>query len=112
MLAPWATAKRHATMTTPLVEVVNIAKDFDVSAPWLDRVLQGTRRQALRAVDGISFAIPRGETLALVGESGCGKSTVARIIVGLHRPSGGHVVFNGQRVLAQSIDPAFRRNVQ
>jgi peptide/nickel transport system ATP-binding protein len=78
-----------------LLEVKDLARDFDVSRPWLNRVLEGSPRQILKAVDGVSFAINRGETLALVGESGCGKSTVARLICGLYAPSRGSVVFDG-----------------
>ena len=79
----------------PLIEVRDLVKDFDVSRPWLNRVIEGAPRQLLRAVDGVSFAIQRGETLSLVGESGCGKSTVARLICGLYEPTGGSVVFDG-----------------
>src|SRR5436190_12011177 len=79
----------------PLLEVRELVKDFDVSRPWLNRVIEGAPRQLLRAVDGVSFAIQRGETLSLVGESGCGKSTVARLICGLYEPTSGSVVFDG-----------------
>ena len=48
------------------------------------------------AVDGVSFDIARGETLGLVGESGCGKSTIAILVVGLQRPSNGEILFDGQ----------------
>jgi len=78
-----------------LLEVQNLSRVFDVSRPWLNRVLEGSPRQLLTAVDGVSFSINRGETLSLVGESGCGKSTVARLICGLYAPSGGRVVFDG-----------------
>ena len=78
-----------------LVEVQGLAKTFDVSAPWLNRVVERRPRQFVHAVDGVSFAIRRGKTLALVGESGCGKSTVARLLVGLYRPSQGRVSFDG-----------------
>jgi len=81
---------------TVLLEVKDLVKDFDVSRPWLNRVIEGTQRQILRAVDGVSFAINRGETLSLVGESGCGKSTVARLICGLYTPSAGSIVFGGK----------------
>ena len=64
--------------TTPLVAVHDLAKTFDVSAPWLNRVVERRPRQFVHAVDGVGFEIGRGRTLALVGESGCGKSTVAR----------------------------------
>ncbi len=80
----------------PLLRVDGLARYFDASPPLLNRLLFGGRRRALKAVDGISFAIPRGETLSLVGESGCGKSTVARLIVGLYRPTRGSIEFDGQ----------------
>ena len=78
-----------------LVAVNDLAKVFDVSAPWLNRVIDRKPRQFVHAVDGVSFAIERGKTLALVGESGCGKSTVARLLVGLYRPTRGNVEFDG-----------------
>ena len=78
-----------------LVEVSDLAKSFDVSAPWLNRVVERKPRQFVHAVDGVSFSIQRGKTLALVGESGCGKSTVARLLVGLYGPSKGRVLFDG-----------------
>jgi peptide/nickel transport system ATP-binding protein len=80
----------------PLVEVDDLAKVFDVSVPWLNRVVERRPRQFVHAVDGVSFSIGRGRTLALVGESGCGKSTVARLLVGLHTPTRGSVRFDGQ----------------
>ncbi len=83
-------------MTTPLVQVHDLAKTFDVSAPWLNRVVERKPRQFVHAVDGVSFTIERGKTLALVGESGCGKSTVARLLVGLYEPTRGSVHFDGQ----------------
>ncbi len=82
--------------TTPLVQVRDLSKTFDVSAPWLNRVVERQPRQFVHAVDGVSFSIQRGTTLALVGESGCGKSTVARLLVGLYAPTRGDVLFDGQ----------------
>ena len=84
----------------PLVQAKDLAKTFDVSPPWLNRVLEGTPRLLLHAVDGVSFDIERGTTLALVGESGCGKSTVARLQVGLYTPSRGQLHFDGHDVHA------------
>ncbi|HXI07829.1 MAG: ABC transporter ATP-binding protein [Bradyrhizobium sp.] len=77
------------------VDVKNLRRVFDVSRPWLNRVLEGGDLEFLKAVDGITFDIRRGETFALVGESGSGKTTVARMIVGLLPPSSGEVVIDG-----------------
>ena len=99
----------------PLVEVVDLAKYFDVSRPLLNRVFEGQQRQILRAVDGVSFAIPRGRTFSLVGESGCGKSTVARSVVGLYRPTRGNILFDGVDIATlqgrAALQP-FRRRLQ
>ena len=78
-----------------LVEVAGLAKLFDVSPPLLNRLLQGQQRVLLTAVDDVSFKIPRGKTFSLVGESGCGKSTVARLVVGLHNATRGKILFEG-----------------
>jgi peptide/nickel transport system ATP-binding protein len=97
----------------PLVRLIEVGRDFDVSRPWLNRVLEGAPRQLLRAVDGVSFDVAKGETLALVGESGCGKSTVARLIVGLYPLTRGRVEFDGADLAAPGTDtPAFRRRMQ
>jgi peptide/nickel transport system ATP-binding protein len=77
------------------VQVNNLRRVFDVSKPWLNRVLEREDKQYLKAVDGVSFDIAKGETFALVGESGSGKSTVARMVVGLLPPSAGSVTIDG-----------------
>jgi peptide/nickel transport system ATP-binding protein len=89
---------KAAAAGRPLVEVEGLAKVFDVSPSWLTRSLRGQGRVTLTAVDGVSFAIPQGQTFSLVGESGCGKSTVARLLVGLYEPSAGTVAFDGQPI--------------
>jgi peptide/nickel transport system ATP-binding protein len=93
---------RRSEAAPALVEVENLSKIFDVSPPLLNRLLQGQGRALLTAVDRVSFRIPRGQTFSLVGESGCGKSTVARLIVGLHRPSGGRILFEGRDMAART----------
>lgn len=99
----------------PLVQAHDLAKTFDVSAPWLNRVIERKPRQLLQAVDGVSFEIARGQTLALVGESGCGKSTVARLLVGLYEPTRGGLTFDGQDAHAAFKTPQgrqLRRRIQ
>ena len=83
---------------TPMLSVTNLKRVFDVSAPWLNRMLEGKGRSIVRAVDGVNFSIDKGETFSLVGESGCGKSTVARLIVGLYEPSDGSINFEGVEI--------------
>ena len=97
---------------TPLVEVIDIARHFDVSRPLLQRMLSAEGRRTLKAVDGLSFAIPRGTTLSLVGESGCGKSTVARLVVGLYALTAGAIRFDGRPLDEVRRDPSQRRRMQ
>lgn len=70
-----------------------MTRRFDVSAPWLNRVIERKPRLFVRAVDDVSFEVPKGGCLSLVGESGCGKSTVARLVTGLYAPSEGSIAF-------------------
>ena len=79
----------------PFLRVRGLKRYFDVSPSWFFRLLSGLGRQTLKAVDGIDFYIREGETFGLVGESGCGKSTVAWLIVGLYLPSMGSVELEG-----------------
>ncbi len=83
-------------MADALVQVQGLTRYFDVSKPWLNRVIERTPRAYLTAVADVSFDIRRGETFALVGESGSGKSTIAKMIVGLLEPSEGRILFDGQ----------------
>jgi peptide/nickel transport system ATP-binding protein len=76
-----------------MLSVEDAACWFDVSPPWLTRVIERRGRRTLKAVDGVSFTVRRGTTFSIVGESGCGKSTLARLIVGLYRPTAGRIAF-------------------
>lgn len=82
-------------MSNALIEVQDLQIKFDISAPFLTRLLQKKKKTYVHAVRGIDFEINPGETFSLVGESGCGKSTVARLLSGLYEPSGGRIHFKG-----------------
>jgi oligopeptide/dipeptide ABC transporter ATP-binding protein len=89
-------------MADTVLQVEGLARTFDVSKPWLNRVLERDDKQFLTAVDDVTFSIERGETFGLVGESGSGKSTIAKLIVGLLNPSRGSIVFDGQPMSFES----------
>ena len=97
----------------PLVTVENLQKYFFENDSLLDRLL-GDEPVAVRAVDGLSFEIYPGETLGLVGESGCGKSTTGETLLHLQEPTDGVVEFDGQNVfdLSGEAKTAFRQNAQ
>jgi peptide/nickel transport system ATP-binding protein len=102
-----------ATSDRPMLEVTDLRKQFDVSKPFLERMIGGGHRQYLKAVDGVSFSIRKGETFALVGESGSGKSTVARMVVGLLPPSAGRIVIDGHELAGREGYPrSLRRRLQ
>ena len=97
------------------VRIDGLKRYFDVSAPWLVRTLEGRPRQIVQAVDGVDIAIAKGETFSLVGESGCGKSTVARLVVGLYPPTAGHIEFDGHDMSkrrGQTETSVLRRRLQ
>jgi oligopeptide/dipeptide ABC transporter ATP-binding protein len=93
----------------PVLELSDVRKTFVSRNPW-----NPLSTRIVRAVDGVSLHVMRGETLALVGESGCGKSTVARIVVHLHRIDSGRISLLGKEVgsLTQSQFRPMRRHVQ
>jgi peptide/nickel transport system ATP-binding protein len=95
-----------------MLELRDAARYFDVSRPWLQRVIAGEGKRLLRAVDGLNLSVPKGTTLSLVGESGCGKSTVARLAVGLYRPSAGQVMFDGRDLAEARAASDQRRRMQ
>ncbi|MEL7428772.1 MAG: ATP-binding cassette domain-containing protein, partial [Pseudomonadota bacterium] len=83
-------------MSAPLVQINNLSRVFDVSKPWLNRLVEREEKKFLTAVNDVSFSINQGETFALVGESGSGKSTIAKMVVGLLKASEGEILFDGQ----------------
>ena len=89
----------------PLLRLEGVSRAFDVSRPWLERLIAREPRRWLHAVAEVSLTVERGETLGLVGESGCGKSTLARLIVGLYPPSAGRIAFQGRRMQMIFQDP-------
>src|SRR5579883_3444742 len=100
---------RRRAMTPPLLEMRDVTRSFEVSAGLL------RRRRTLRAVNGVSLRLEKGEVLGLVGESGCGKSTVAKMLLGLLPPDAGEIRFEGQalsgldrRAIARRIQPIFQ----
>ncbi|MDQ2083548.1 ATP-binding cassette domain-containing protein [Xanthobacteraceae bacterium Astr-EGSB] len=97
------------------VEVRNLSRRFDVSKPWLNRLIEGGGRRYVEAVRDVSFDVDKGETFALVGESGSGKSTVARMLVGLMSPDRGSVTIDGTSITGEasrSEQRALRRRMQ
>jgi peptide/nickel transport system ATP-binding protein len=97
------------------VEVRNLSRRFDVSKPWLNRLIEGGDRRYVEAVRDVSFDVDKGETFALVGESGSGKSTVARMLVGLMAPDRGSVTIDGTSITGEasrSEQRALRRRMQ
>lgn len=107
-------ASASATIADPetLVSVRNVSRTFDVSKPWLNRVIEREPRKLLKAVTGVSFDIQKRETIALVGESGSGKSTVAKMVVGLLRPTAGQVHIDGRDMWAGEDLSTLRRRIQ
>ncbi len=84
----------------PLLKATGLKQNFEVSKPLLNRLIERQPRQFLKAVNGVDFSVQRGETFALVGESGCGKSTIANMVVGLYTPTSGKIYFDGKDMSA------------
>ena len=93
---------------TPLLAVNGLIKHFGVKGGFLTKA-----GAVVRAVDGVSFDVGKGETLGIVGESGCGKSTVARLIMQIIKPDAGELLFDGEAVGSPALDiTSFRKQVQ
>jgi peptide/nickel transport system ATP-binding protein len=109
-----AEALTNPSTFPPLLKVQGLSKYFALSVPWLGRIFGRQSPLILKAVDGVSLEIQRGQTFALVGESGCGKSTVARVIVGLYAPTSGEILFKGKSLGNPSVrsSPEARTRMQ
>jgi len=102
--------------TSPLLVAKNLSREFDLSDPWVVRMLSLSKKRILHAVSDVSFDIDRGTTYALVGESGSGKSTIARMAVGLLPPSSGTVTIDAHDLNDKNLESnerqALRRRIQ
>ena len=90
-----------------ILEVRNLKKYFTSRTDFL-----GRPTAYLKAVDDVSFSMEKGETLGLVGESGCGKSTTGRTLIQLYKPTAGEILFKGQVIDSQATEKQLRRNMQ
>lgn len=95
-------SKTFENEQTPLVDVRNLKQYFNINVGMF-------RRKPLKAVDDVSFSIRRGETLGLVGESGCGKTTVGRTILHLYKPTAGEVIFDGHPIKTRADINDYRK---
>ncbi|HEY2549086.1 MAG TPA: ABC transporter ATP-binding protein [Streptosporangiaceae bacterium] len=91
----------------PLLEVRDLIKEFPITSGLLQR-----RTGAVHAVSGVSFSVPAGQTFGLVGESGCGKTTIGRLVVALERPDSGQVLLDGDDVSGRGSMRRHRRDLQ
>ncbi len=91
-------------MSKYLLEVKDLKQHFPIRTGWFSTT-------PLKAVDGVSFEIGHGETLGLVGESGCGKTTVGRTLLHLYKPTSGEVIYEGQQITSKNIDK-YRKEMQ
>ncbi len=106
-------------MTSPLVSIRGLKKRFDLSGSLLEQItFEGGRfrrkQEAVHAINGVDLDVQKGEALCVVGESGCGKSTVARTVMGLLSPSAGEIHYDGQRIdhLERNDSLPYRRKMQ
>src|SRR5512146_673349 len=94
-----------STHSVPLVQAVDIKKYFTIRPSLLARWVARAPDRIVRAVDGVSLCIPEGETVGLVGESGCGKTTFGRVISRLHEPTSGEILYRGRPLRSGRFTP-------
>jgi ABC-type oligopeptide transport system ATPase subunit len=102
--------EQETTTTAPLLEVTDLVKHFPVKSSGVVRRTIGQ----VQAVDGVSFSINKGQSLGLVGESGCGKTTTGRVITRLYEPTSGSMKFEGHDLAGLSNKEMlpYRREIQ
>ena len=98
---------RGLVVTEAILDVQDLQVYFPVFKGFVQRLLGGSGLN-VHAVDGVTFSVPRGSVLGLVGESGCGKTTVARALIGLAKPTAGRITFEGKDVTARSREDLVR----
>lgn len=98
--------QKHKQDSEFILEVKNLKKHFPIKAGLLQRTVG-----SIKAVDGLSFSVKRGETIGLVGESGCGKSTAGRTLIRLYEPTSGDIIFKGKDI-ARMSEGELRRSVR
>src|SRR5215468_6466507 len=96
LLATSGNGDRAAGADVPIIETRDVTRYFNVGHGSIGRA-----KNVLKAVDGVSLSLRRGQTLALVGETGSGKTTFGRLLLGLYRPTGGDILYRGSSM----IDP-------
>ena len=94
------------------IRIDRLSQRFDLSDPWIARLISRRPKQFLNAVDNVSFNIEKGKTYALVGESGSGKSTIALMAVGLLRPTGGSVLIDGHNLYDRTQSQLEHRRIR
>ena len=92
-------------MNSPLIEARNLSKSFAIGGGFL------SKKKVVRAVEDVSLQIQRGETFGLVGESGCGKSTIGRTLLRLYEPTSGQIFFEGSDITKANMRP-YRKKMQ